>query len=372
LSAARKRTHQAAVSLCLIVRDGAGTLPNLLASVEGAFDELVLVDTGSTDATAALVKDWAQRTGTPCRVDHFDWIDDFSAARNYADSLAFGDWLCWADADDEIRGAQQLRGLAAQAPATVGAFYFDYAAEHDERGNCIRRTVRERLVRRGCGTWIQPVHETQQTTGNTGYAGPDIAEWVHRPPGDRVATRRNAEIVAKWVAADPTNPNALFYAGTEAGQPPDIDIDAMLFYLRRFLDVHPEWSDQRCLVCRYVALPLLFRGAHGQPECLDEATSLARDAIRERPDWSVSFLTLAEVAWQRGDAAAAQKWARRVIDRGPPKTFLPIDPRDYDELPRAIFDGVRIEPAWWSVCANQATPDHEDIPETRLAAGGSS
>jgi hypothetical protein len=328
------------------------TLPGLLASVEGAFDEVVAVDVGSTDGTVALIEEWAKRTSTPCRVSRFEQArDDFAIGRNYADSLASSDWVCWADADDIVRGATRLSGLAARAHPKITAFRFDYAYAHDELGNCVCRGVRTRLVRRGAATWLNPIHEAQQIDGKSCDIGRDVAEWVHRRKGTTVSQhRRNGRIVAAWVAAEPNNSQALFHAANEVVTAPIcLDVEQALSYFRRYLDVQPQWIDQRCLVVRYVCQLLIFKGAHGQSQYLDDANEMARAAISERPDWTDNYLTLAEIADQRSDADEAQAWARRVIAQGPPQTSLQADPRDYGERPQAIIDGVRVVPAWWSI-----------------------
>jgi len=84
------------VSLCMIVRDNAGTIRPCLESVKPWVDEMVVVDTGSTDETPRI----AEELGA--RVFHFPWCDDFSAARNESLRHARGDWLFWMDSDDTI------------------------------------------------------------------------------------------------------------------------------------------------------------------------------------------------------------------------------------------------------------------------------
>ncbi len=84
------------LSACLIVRDSSRTLRACLESIRPWVDELVVVDTGSTDNTASI----AQEIGA--RVFAFQWCDDFSAARNESLRYARGDWLFWMDSDDTI------------------------------------------------------------------------------------------------------------------------------------------------------------------------------------------------------------------------------------------------------------------------------
>ncbi|MBI2899900.1 MAG: glycosyltransferase [Planctomycetes bacterium] len=80
----------------MIVRNEESNLPRVLGSVLGLVDESVVVDTGSTDRSVEVAKSLG------ARVEFFEWIDDFSAARNHALSMARGDWIMVLDADDEF------------------------------------------------------------------------------------------------------------------------------------------------------------------------------------------------------------------------------------------------------------------------------
>src|SRR5689334_8479307 len=104
------------IGLALIAKNEEATLPRLLASVEGAFDQVVLCDTGSTDRTVKVFGDWCKRqTGVRWRVVRHKWTDDFAAARNKSYKSLTSDWCCWADCDDEIIGANRLREAARSA-----------------------------------------------------------------------------------------------------------------------------------------------------------------------------------------------------------------------------------------------------------------
>lgn len=84
------------ISLCMITRDEAHCIAQALGSVRDLVDEMIVVDTGSTDGTAEL----AEHLGA--KVFHFKWIDDFAAARNFSMSHATGDWILVLDADEAI------------------------------------------------------------------------------------------------------------------------------------------------------------------------------------------------------------------------------------------------------------------------------
>jgi len=111
LSANGKQT----VTLTMIVRNEEKNLAACLQTVADLVDEMVIVDTGSTDRT----KDIARQFGA--KVYDFPWIDHFAAARNESLRHATGDWVFWLDADDRLSDAnrEKLRSLLATLPRGV-------------------------------------------------------------------------------------------------------------------------------------------------------------------------------------------------------------------------------------------------------------
>ncbi|XOI99301.1 glycosyltransferase [Paenibacillus polymyxa] len=97
------------ISLCMIVKDEEELLPHCLASVQGAVDEIIVVDTGSSDRSAEI----AQQYGAV--VVGFEWCEDFAAARNAGLERASGDWILFLDADEALDRAarEQIRSWTA-------------------------------------------------------------------------------------------------------------------------------------------------------------------------------------------------------------------------------------------------------------------
>jgi glycosyltransferase involved in cell wall biosynthesis len=84
------------LSVCTILKNEAENLPGLIGSLPLSQIEWIVLDTGSTDATVAMVR----KAGV--NVHTFAWINDFSAARNASLALANRDWILWLDGDDRI------------------------------------------------------------------------------------------------------------------------------------------------------------------------------------------------------------------------------------------------------------------------------
>jgi len=113
--------RKATVSLCMIVRNEAHQLEQCLAGALPLFDEIVVVDTGSRDATKQIAARFARQ------VFDFPWCDDFSAARNESLRRASGDWVFWLDADDRLAPAQtqQLGTLFASLADRPAAYLLE-------------------------------------------------------------------------------------------------------------------------------------------------------------------------------------------------------------------------------------------------------
>jgi tetratricopeptide (TPR) repeat protein len=323
------------VGLALIARDEAGVLPGLLASIEGAFDQVVLMDTGSRDATPELFCDWATEEGArnpgfSRRLERFAWNDDFALARNKAQELLSTDWIAWADADDELRGAESLRELAASAPPEVAGFsaHYDYARTGGDQA--LVDQWRIRMVRAGCGRWRYPVHEQQVVEGRVELLPPERVRWVHRKPVEAKDARRerNVRILRRWLAHEPESLRALGYLGREEALRGDHESAVALF--RRYSEVAP-WDGERVLVHRQLSLSLMTLGR------LDEARAAAVAAAEALPDWADSHLTLAEVALERGDAEAAIEHATRALELGRPDPAVAVAPAWYTLHPRVLL-----------------------------------
>jgi len=120
----------------MIVKDEAAMLPGFLERVRGLWDELVVVDTGSTDATVAILE------GAGAKVLHQAWRHDFAYARNVSLQAATGDWIIFLDPDEYVSAefVAQARAVLAdsQAGAATVAMQLPREDGHVQQSNLLR------------------------------------------------------------------------------------------------------------------------------------------------------------------------------------------------------------------------------------------
>ncbi|MFS0722833.1 glycosyltransferase [Paenibacillus sp. 1P07SE] len=182
------------ISLCMIVKDEEAVLARCLGSVGAIADEIVIVDTGSTDRTVEIARKF-----TDC-IYSFEWISDFAAARNYAFAQATKDYILWLVADDVIlkKDKDKLLELKSSLDPEVDSVSMLYNLSTDEFGNVSFSLRRNRLVKRSRSfRWIGPVHEYLEVSGR--ILTSDIA--VTHVPGDEDRdSDRNLTIYEKRLA----------------------------------------------------------------------------------------------------------------------------------------------------------------------------
>jgi len=109
---------RARLSLCMIVKNEERFLRGCLESCQDVVDEMIIVDTGSTDHTVEIAESFG------AKVIHHEWKDDFSEAPVISKAQATGDWALWLDADEEIAPESRslIREVMESATPDVGAF----------------------------------------------------------------------------------------------------------------------------------------------------------------------------------------------------------------------------------------------------------
>lgn len=204
------------LSQCMIVKNEEKNIERALSWGKEIMWEQIVVDTGSTDRTVEI----AEQMGA--KVYHFDWIDDFAAAKNYAIRKASGNWIAFLDADEYMLpedveklpkvikkagklGLEILRTLWIQLEDEMK---MDIAAVQYRifKNNPVIRYIKpihEQLAYNGTAIDRHVLDATNLSIYHTGYM---------RDVGDKKA-KRNIHILLKEQKARPEDPDVMGYLG---------------------------------------------------------------------------------------------------------------------------------------------------------------
>ena len=326
------------LSLSMIVRNEEARIAACLASVKDLADEMVVVDTGSSDATVSLAR------AAGARVEQIDWPGDFAPARNSALTFLNGDWVLVLDADEQLRPEviPVLKQLMAEPDALViNLLRYEVGAAMAPYSSVSRLFRRHPAIR-----WSRPYHSmiddsvqelltsephwrildcAEPAILHDGYrpellAGTDKAERLRQAmeaelkahPGDPYASAKLGGLLISEGKHDQALP--LLRQGLEQTATQDAERYELLVHLA--LALSP--NDPVGAVAAYrqaLAIDLDPRISLGaqinlaarlmEQGDLDEAIQLTQAATQAAPEVALSWTNLGLMQRRRGDIAAA-------------------------------------------------------------------
>lgn len=233
------------VSFCMIARNEETTIARCLDSIKDIVDEIVIVDTGSTDSTKEICSRYTDK------IYDFPWIDDFSAARNFAFSKCTLDYIFYLDADDVLleEDRQKFMELKASIDPNVDSVTMHYNLLSDEKGNVTFSLRRNRLVKRSRNfKWIGPVHEYLEVYGL--IINSDIAITHKEAPHEH--SDRNLKIYERRLEKNENfTPRDLYYYANELRDHAQYEKAAE--YYQKFLDTKLGWVEDNIAACGKLA-----------------------------------------------------------------------------------------------------------------------
>jgi len=187
------------ISLCMIVRNEEACLGRCLKSVQGHVDEIIVVDTGSTDRTVEI----ARRFGA--RIYHHPWENDFSKHRNQSLAYATGDWILQLDADEELfaEDGPLLRRIVREGMAD---YYRCQFHDMEQSGAVHGVFYLTRLFRNGLGMgFFRKVHNQLQTRGEGAFSAIRVRHYGYDLSPERMEAKhiRTTTLLTEMLAADP-------------------------------------------------------------------------------------------------------------------------------------------------------------------------
>lgn len=251
-------------------------LEKCLASVVDHVDHIYITITGENDKVTKVAEAYS------AHITNIKWTNDFSAARNANLQQVKDDWYLWLDADDTLKGGEELRKLVEFADiAKIDGYGFLYKYNFDQYGNCVDQHWKIQFLRNdGHFKWQGKVHEDPIQQRSANWKKTHEVTRIHGSSDERgiESYARNIKILE---ASDKSDPRTLFYLGRSylsVG-----DFERAVETLDEYLELS-GWDEER-----YEA-HLLIGQSYSRLGLMDEALRVYTAAILEREDYPDAYI----------------------------------------------------------------------------------
>lgn len=364
-----QQTHQqsrpeSAVTLCMIVKDEEENLPGCLESFGPVADQIVIVDTGSSDSSEAVARSYG------AEVYHHPWNDDFSEARNWSLHYARGRTILWVDADDRLEAgvAEKLR---RELLAHEGKAVFLVVRSPEPGGNVLRAYQLRAFPNDPEIRFEGAIHE-QVIWALERQNIPTVQlplEILHTGYVDDEALKRkllrNKKILEGHVVSSPMNIHAQYMlARTLEGLK---EHDEAAYWLRRLLDHRDARSKKNEFILHAQALLGVYHANRGEVE---EARKLLEGLVTRAPDFAFGRLCAGQVFIKAGRHVEACQVLLPLVEGELKPSLIPTaDPvqEAYRYLGAALMGLARWQEA--RGCLEKALELNPEDVEARFRAG---
>lgn len=229
------------LSLCMIVKNEEETLKTSLSNANEYADEIIIVDTGSTDSTKEIAQRYTKN------IFDFEWVYDFSKARNFGLEKATSEYIIWLDADDVVpQSTVEKIKEWKEDNLNCDVLLCPYVSSTDENGKPIFQYNRERIVKNDKRFRFKDrVHEVIVPSGNIQIN--DKIVIFHNKP-NKEYTSRNLDIYKKMIAdGEKLSPRSQFYYARELFF--NNYIDQSIHAFSKFLAEGKGWVENNIEAC---------------------------------------------------------------------------------------------------------------------------
>jgi glycosyltransferase involved in cell wall biosynthesis len=302
------------ITLCVNTRNEERNIIRCLDSARPVVDEMIVVDTGSTDRTVAL----AGEAGAA--VSFFPWCDDFAAARNAAVAQASGTWILWLDADEALLPESQplVRKLAGREDALAYLVQRQEVERKDQTGGFVemrqlrlwRNEPEVRFIGRDHAHFGSTLEEAGRRTGRRVLDSPvRIRHWGYLPDLSRSKLERAQRLLQLELAERPGQ----FYYEVELGRTWCLLNDPRgPELLNRLLESLPgEAGGSR--PPSILAATLLEYGLRAADAASERTQAMIRLADRWFPDSPPLLTAISEIYFNAGEFERAIPYYERLV-----------------------------------------------------------
>jgi tetratricopeptide (TPR) repeat protein len=304
------------VSACMIVKNEQEQLPRALDSIKDLCDEIIVVDTGSTDRTVEIAESYG------ARIYHHEWENDFSKARNQSLSYATRDWILIIDADEELvnEDIPLLEQVLQQTEHNLISITVYNMSSEDVLASSFLPSIR--LFRRSLDAHYDGIVHNQlkfdEKNNIVLRAGVRIKHYGYGLSPDQMKKKvaRSRGLLLKQLEEDPNNAFANFnlaqlYRG-ESPCPSKKICNVIIKHATRAIEhTDPNKKGERHL--HLMALHQMVT-AHFFKKELDEAEQYCFRALEHKKDFIDPIISLGHIYSQKADWPNARKWFMRYLD----------------------------------------------------------
>jgi len=194
------------ISLCMMVKNEEDCLTRCLTGVKKCVDEIIIVDTGSTDRTVEIAESFG------AQVYHHPWENDFSKHRNQSISYATGDWILQLDADEELF-AEDVPLLERTVREGKADYYYCVFYDMKQDGFIQGTYNLIRLFRNGMGMYyVRKVHNQLETKGKEAFSNIRIRHYGYDLSDEQMEAKfiRTTSLLRETLAASPDDSYSLY------------------------------------------------------------------------------------------------------------------------------------------------------------------
>jgi hypothetical protein len=303
------------IALCVIVGNEPRRLDRCLTQFGPAVSEICVVHAhGNTPADLEVAR-VCERHGAKMGVytndpkNNWGHVDDFGAARQASFDLSTKPWALWVDSDDTPgeNFAEALHELLTKHGNDFDAF----ALYHDVAGRGIAHNIRERLVRRDKGKWVNRIHENFELVPEARIARCDAPVVVHLPDDEpKQGGNRNVTILESIPEAERTISEIYHLHGEYMGHGRKEEAMALAKQALAHPELKPTERYELCLnICELARPPVLESGS---VEYKAMMTAL-HSAYRTQPNRREALALLGAMHLDLGDMVTAEAYIRAMM-----------------------------------------------------------
>ena len=294
-----------AISLCMIVRNEEACLDRCLKSAHEYVDEIIIVDTGSTDKTIEIA------AGYGGRIYRHPWENDFSKHRNQSLAYATGDWILQLDADEElsVEDAPQLASIVRDGKAD-----YYHCPFHDIKKDGVVHGLFYliRLFRNGMGMHYQrKVHNQLRTFGSGDYCPLRINHYGYDLSPEEMEAKhiRTTTLLEEMLEADPEDAYSLFQLASSYSM--HREPEKAVAYGERALAIMRRKGLKNSFFL--TAFNAVVQGYHAMGK-VEEAEKVCLEALDRFPMHLDMCHILADLYFRNKDAGRYREMAQRYLN----------------------------------------------------------